>query len=297
MHDELGALAAFAAVAQARSFTKAAGKLGTSQSALSHKVRRLEARLGVKLLTRTTRSVAPTDAGRRLLETLAPALAGIREQLVSLTDDDAKPSGVVRITSADHAVESLVWPKLKGLLSEYSGITVELDVENELVDIVALGYNAGIRLGANVAKDMIAVPIGPPQKVVVVGAPSYFAKWPAPRVPQEIAAHRCIKRRMPTLGGVSAWEFSQGTQSTRLRVAGQLAFNRPEHILEAAVDGFGLARVLETQAASYIAAGTLVKVLEDWCPTLPGYHLYYPRTRQATPAFQLVVEAMRLKFV
>ncbi|MFJ1301866.1 LysR family transcriptional regulator [Pseudomonadota bacterium AL_CKDN230030165-1A_HGKHYDSX7] len=295
MQDELGALAAFAAVAEARSFTKAAGKLGTSQSALSHKVRRLEARLGVKLLTRTTRSVAPTDAGLRLLATLAPALAGIKEQLASLSEDEARPSGVIRITSADHAAETLVWPRLRTVLPRHPGLRIELDVENELVDIVAEGYHAGIRLGANVAKDMVAVPIGPPQKVVVVGAPAYFARRPAPQHPQEVASHPCINRRMPTSGGMATWTFSKGTQSATLRVGGQLAFNRPELILEAAVDGFGLARLLETQAASHIAAGSLVTVLEEWCPSLPGYHLYYPRTRHMTPAFKVVLEALRYR--
>lgn len=293
MQDELGALAAFVAVADAKSFTRAAGKLGTSQSALSHKIRRLEGRLGVKLLTRTTRSVAPTEAGYKLLKTLVPALEGIREELASLTDDVDAPSGTIRITTADHAAETLVWPVLKRVLRNHPNIAVELDVENGLVDIVTEGYNAGIRLGANVAKDMIAVPIGPPQRVVVVGSPAYLAERSEPVVPTDLAAHRCINRRLPTLGGSPAWEFAKDGRQVKVRTSGQLSTNRPELIVDAAVDGFGLALLLESQALSLVKTGVLVRVLEDWCPSLPGYHLYYPVSRQVTPAFQIVIDALR----
>ncbi len=293
--DELGSLAAFVAVAEACSFTRAAGKLGTSQSALSHKIRRLEARLGVRLLTRTTRSVAPTDAGHTLLETLRPSLDDISRQLASLTSRPDALAGNLRITSADHAAETIVWPVLQRLLPLHPDLNVELDVENGLVDIVAERYDAGIRLGHNVDKDMVAVPIGPPERTVVVASPAYFAAHPVPRTPADLAAHRCINRRMPTLGGPSAWSFEKDGKKMKVRVAGQLAFNRPEMILEAAVAGFGLACLLESQALALVRAGRLVRVLEDWCPVLPAYHLYYPSRRQNVPAFQLLVEALRYR--
>ncbi|QEI08240.1 LysR family transcriptional regulator [Pigmentiphaga aceris] len=293
MQDELGALAAFVAVADARSFTRAAGKLGTSQSALSHKIRRLEARLGVKLLTRTTRSVAPTEAGHKLLATLAPALAGIKEQLVSLTDDVNKVSGTIRITTADHATETLIWPALKRILPAHPNLAVEIDVDNRFVDIVAEGYNAGVRLGANVDKDMIAVSIGPPQQKVVVGAPAYFARRGTPTVPADLSAHDCLNRKLPSLGGYPPWSFARDGRQVKVRVTGQLAFNRPELIADAAIDGFGVAYLFESQVSDAIKSGKLVCVLQDWCGSVPGYHLYYPMSRQVTPAFQVIIDALR----
>lgn len=293
MQDDLGALAAFVAVAHARSFTRAAGQLGTSQSALSHRIKRLEARVGVKLLTRTTRSVAPTEAGARLLTRLAPALDGIKEELAGLTDDPTSPSGTVRITTADHVAETVVWPALKPILKSHPGIAIELDVDNGFVDIVAQGYHAGVRLGANVDKDMIAVPIGPPERTVVVGSPAYLAEHPAPSTPTALSTHRCINRRLPTLGGSPAWKFTRDGRQLSVRTSGQLASNRPELIIDAALDGMGLAVLLESQVRTLVLQGRLVCVLQDWSTSLPGYHLYYPSSRQVTPAFQRVIDALR----
>lgn len=293
--DELGSLAAFVAVADAQSFTRAAGQMGVSQSALSHKIRRLEARLGVRLLTRTTRSVSLTEAGATLALTLRPALDSIDMQLGALVDGGDKPAGNLRISSADHAAETILWPALQRLLPQYPSINVEVVVDNELVDIVAQRFDAGIRLGKNLDKDMIAVPIGPPERQVIVGSAGYLAANPAPVRPEDLSTHRCISRRMPTLGGFSPWPFSKGGQQQKIRVSGQLAMNRPEMILEAAIAGFGLACLLESQAISAIRAGFLVAVLEDWCPSFPGYHLYYPNRRQNVPAFQVLVEALRYR--
>lgn len=295
MKDELGALSAFAAVAEARSFTRAAGSLGTSQSALSHAVRRLEARLGVRLLTRTTRSVALTDAGLRLLETVGPALLEIEAGLDRLTESRDGPAGTVRISSADHAAETLVWPKLKPLLFAHPNIIIEMVTQNRLIDIVAERFDAGVRLGDNLAKDMIAVPIGPRERQVIVGSPAYLSGRAQPRTPQDLADHSCINRRMETLGGFSAWEFARDGVPSRIRVAGRVAFNRPELILDAALSGLGLAALLESQAIEHIRAGRLMSVLADWCPSFPGYHLYYPSRRQHAPAFSLVADALRFR--
>lgn len=293
MNDELGALAAFVTVAELRSFTRAASKLGSSQSALSHKIRRLEDRLGLKLLTRTTRSVAPTEAGQRLLETLIPALQGINEQLTSLSLESDQPSGLIRITSADHVAETVVWPGLKRLLRTYPALRVELNVENEFVDIVAAGYHAGVRLGGNVAKDMVAIPISAPQQLVVVGAPSYLRRYTIPVTPHELERHACINRRMPSLGSYQAWEFAKNGEHVRVPVSGQLSMNRPEMIVAAVLDGFGLALMLESQVTTFIDDGKLVRVLEDWCLPLPAYYLYYPSIRQVTPGFRALVNALR----
>ncbi|WP_122315272.1 LysR family transcriptional regulator [Pseudomonas cichorii] len=295
LQDEMGSLAAFAAVAEACSFTRAAGRLGTSQSALSHKIRRLEARLGVRLLTRTTRSVAPTVAGEKLLATLRPALAEIEAQLGALTDIRDKPAGSLRITTADHAAESILWPALHRLLPDYPDIQIEVNVDNGFVDIVAERYDAGIRLGNNLDKDMIAVPIGPAERSVVVGSPVYLATHPAPVTPEQLAAHQCINRQFPTLGGITPWQFVKDGRQTQVRVSGQLAFNRPEMIREAALAGFGLGCLLQSQVIDHLKEGTLVSVLEDWSPQFPGYYLYYPSRRQNTPAFQLLVEALRYR--
>ena len=293
--DELGDLAAFLAVAEERSFTRAAARLGTSQSALSHTVRRLEARLGLRLLTRTTRSVAPTEAGERLLETLRPAFDEIDARLAALSELRDKPAGTIRITTGQHAAETILWPALLRLLPHYPDVRVELSVDQALTDIVAERYDAGVRLGEQVARDMIAVRIGPDIRMAVVGAPAYFATRPKPKTPHDLTHHTCINLRFPTLGGLYAWEFEKVGRALNVRVDGPLVFNVMPMILKAATDGFGLAFVLEDQAAPLIADGRLLRVLADWCPPFPGYHLYYPSRRQLTPAFALLVESLRYR--
>ncbi|MBF9232165.1 LysR family transcriptional regulator [Microvirga alba] len=293
--DELGDLMAFLAVAEERSFTRAAAKLGTSQSALSYTIRRLEARLGVRLLTRTTRSVAPTEAGERLLRTLGPAFDEIDAELAALSEFREKPAGTIRITTGEHAAVSILWPTLQKLLPEYPDIKVEIVADPSLTDIVAERYDAGIRLGEQVAKDMIAVRIGPDMRMIVVGAPSYFAKRPRPERPQDLVNHDCINLRLPTLGGFYAWEFEKDGRELKVRVEGQLAFNDLGLILNAALAGFGMAYLPEDQLQPYIADGRLIPVLGDWCPPFPGYHLYYPSRRQPTPAFALLVDALRYR--
>ena len=293
--DELGDLAAFLAVAEERSFTRAAARLGTSQSALSHTVRRLEARLGLRLLTRTTRSVAPTEAGERLLATLRPAFDEIDARLAALSELRDKPAGTIRITTGQHAAETILWPALLRLLPHYPDVRVELSVDQALTDIVAERYDAGVRLGEQVARDMIAVRIGPDMRMAVVGAPAYFATRPKPKTPHDLTHHTCINLRFPTLGGLYAWEFEKDGRALNVRVDGPLVFNVMPMILKAATDGFGLAFVLEDQAAPLIADGRLLRVLADWCPPFPGYHLYYPSRRQLTPAFALLVESLRYR--
>lgn len=295
LQDEMGSLAAFVAVAEARSFTKAAGKLRTSQSALSHKIRRLEARLGVRLLTRTTRSVSPTSAGEKLLLTLRPALAEIEAQLGALTDVPDKPAGSIRISTADHVAETILWPALIRFLPNYPDIQVEVSVDNGFVDIVAERYDAGIRLGDYVNKDMIAVPIGPFERGIIVASPSYLDAHPMPVSPDDLTRHQCINRKLTSLGGITAWHLESEGRPVPIRVSGQLAFNRPEMILQAALEGFGLAYLLESQALHHVEAGRLVRMLDEWCPEFPGYYLYYPSRRQNTPAFQLLVEALRFR--
>ena len=295
LRDELGDLAAFLAVAEERSFTRAAARLGTSQSALSHTVRRLEARLGLRLLTRTTRSVAHTEAGERLLETLRPALDEIDARLAALSELRDKPAGTIRITTGQHAAETILWPALLRLLPHYPDVRVELSVDQALTDIVAERYDAGVRLGEQVARDMIAVRIGPDMRMAVVGAPAYFATRPKPKTPHDLTHHTCINLRFPTLGGLYAWEFEKDGRALNVRVDGPLVFNVMPMILKAATDGFGLAFVLEDQAAPLIADGRLLRVLADWCPPFPGYHLYYPSRRQLTPAFALLVESLRYR--
>jgi DNA-binding transcriptional LysR family regulator len=293
--EELGDLTAFLAVAEERSFTRAAAKLGTSQSALSYTVRRLEARLGLRLLTRTTRSVAPTEAGARLVETLRPAFDEIDHKLAALSELREKPAGTVRITAGEHSAQTILWPALERLLPDYPDITVEIVADYGLTDIVAERYDAGVRLGEQVAKDMIAVPIGPDMRMAVVGAPSYFATRPVPQTPQDLTAHACINLRLPTYGSLYAWEFEQGGRELKVRVEGQLVFNTLDLRLKAALVGLGLTYVPEDQVRPYITDGRLVRVLDDWCPAFAGYHLYYPSRRQTTPAFALLVEALRYR--
>ena len=293
--EDLIDLNAFAAVSEARSFTRAAAKLGTSQSALSHTVRRLETRLGVRLLTRTTRHVVPTEAGDRLLRTLRPALDEIDAELASLSALREKPAGVIRITTGAHAAETILWPALERLLPDYPDIRVELSVDQGLTDIVAHRFDAGVRLGEQVGKDMIAVRVGPDLRMTVVGAPSYLAGRRRPEAPHDLTDLACINLRLPTLGGLYAWEFAKNGRELKVRVDGQLVFNDVPLVLGAAAAGFGLACVLEGQADRYIEDGRLVRVLSDWCPPFSGYHLYYPSRRQQSPALALLVEALRYR--
>jgi DNA-binding transcriptional LysR family regulator len=291
--DEFGDLTAFLAVAEERSFTRAAAKLGTSQSALSHVVRRLEERLGIRLLTRTTRRVAPTEAGERLIETLRPAFDEIGTKLAALAELRERPAGTIRITTSQHAAETILWPTLSRLLPEYPDVNVELSIDQGLADIVANRFDAGVRLGDQVAKDMIAVRIGPDLRMAVVGAPSYFANRPPPKTPHDLTEHKCINLRMPTSGGLFAWEFEKDGRELKVRVDGQLVFNEAPMMLRAAAEGFGLAYVMEDRAALPIADGRLLRVLADWCQPFSGYHLYYPSRRQLVPAFALLVGALR----
>ena len=291
VHD----LLAFLAVARDRSFTKAAAKLGVSQSALSHTIRGLEARLGLRLLTRTTRSVSPTEAGERLLLTAGPRFEEIEAELEALSELREKPAGTVRITATDHAADTILWPKLAKFLPQYPDIKVEIIIDYGLTDIVAQRYDAGVRSGEQVAKDMIAVRIGPDMRVAVVGTPSYFTKRSLPKKPQDLTGHNCINLRLPTYGGLYAWEFEKGKRELKVRVEGQLIFNGTAQMLNAALAGFGLAYVPEDLAQPHLAAGRLKRVLEDWCPPYSGYHLYYPSRRQSSPAFALLVDALRYR--
>jgi DNA-binding transcriptional LysR family regulator len=286
---------AFLAVAREKSFTRAAAQLGVSQSALSHAMRALESRLGVRLLTRTTRSVAPTEAGDRLLRAVGPKFEDIQTELAALNELRDKPGGTIRITSGQHAAESILWPKVARLLPKYPDLKVEITVDYAFTDIVAERYDAGVRLGEQVAKDMIAVRIAPDMRMTVVAAPSYLSKAPVPKKPQDLLAHPCINLRMPTFGGLYAWEFEKGAKELKVRVDGQLVFNRLSQILEAALAGFGFAYVPENAALPHVAKGRLVRVLEDWCAPFSGYHLYYPSRRQLSPAFALLVDALRYK--
>ncbi|MGE6785410.1 LysR family transcriptional regulator [Ensifer adhaerens] len=295
LRENINDLLAFAAVARERSFTRAAAQLGVSQSALSHAMRALEARLGVRLLTRTTRSVSPTEAGERLLATLVPHFEQLETELTALSDVRDKPAGTVRITTAEHAAETVLWPKLEKLLPDYPDIKVEIIIDYGLTDIVAERYDAGVRLGEQVAKDMIAVRIGPDMRMAVVGTPGYFEKHPKPIVPQDLTQHRCINLRLPTYGGIYAWEFEKDGRELKVRVEGQLVFSRLAHRLTACLAGFGLAFVPEESVLTHIAEGRLIRVLEDWCGPFPGYHLYYPSRRQSSPAFAVLAEALRYR--
>lgn len=288
-------LLAFLAVARARSFTRAAAKLGLSQSALSHTIRGLEERLGLRLLTRTTRRVEPTEAGERLLHTVGPRFDEIDAELAALSELREKPAGTVRITTSEHAAEAILWPALAKLLPHYPDISVELIADYCLTDIVAEHYDAGVRLGEQVAKDMIAVRIGPDMRMAVVGAPSYFTRRPRPKKPQDLTAHDCINLRFPTYGGLYAWEFEKRGRELKVRVEGQLVFNNLALRLNAALAGLGLAYLPEDQVQAHLADGRLIRVLADWCPPFSGYHLYYPSRRQPTPAFALLVDALRYR--
>ncbi|MGO4166316.1 LysR family transcriptional regulator [Novosphingobium sp. YAF33] len=293
--EELSDLAVFLAVAEARSFTRAAATLGTSQSAISQIVRRLEAGMGVKLLTRNTRNVAPTDAGEQLIATLRPAFDEIDARLSALSALRERPAGKVRITSSRHAAETILWPAVGKLLKDYPEVTVEISIDSHLTDIIAERFDAGIRLGEQVAKDMIAVRIGPELRMAVVGAPSYFQSHGSPRTPHDLTDHACINIRMQTKGGLYTWEFGRDGRDLNVRVEGPLILNDVPMILAAAAEGIGLACVMEDQAEALLKAGKLVRVLEDWCPPFSGYHLYYPDRRQLPPAFSILIETLRFR--
>ena len=293
--QDINDLIAFLAIAREGSFTKAAAKLGVSQSALSHTMRGLEERLGVRLLTRTTRKVSATAAGERLVRSLGPRFEEIEGELDALSELREKPAGTIRITAGEHAAVAALEPALAKLLPDYPDINVEIIVDYGLTDIVADRYDAGVRLGEQVAKDMIAVRIGPDMRMAVVGAPSYFARRSRPSKPQDLTAHQCINLRLPTYGGLYAWEFEKRGRELKVRVEGQLVFNNLALRLKSALAGLGLAYLPEDQVRSHVADGRLVQVLGDWCPPFSGYHLYYPSRRQLTPAFGLLVDTLRYR--
>jgi len=286
-------ISAFLIVAREGSFTKAAAKLGVSQSALSYTIKELEARLKLRLLTRTTRSVSPTAAGERLLRTVGPRLEEIEAELAALSELREKPSGTIRITATEYATSAILLPKLAKLLREYPDIKVEIISDYGLTDIVTQRFDAGVRSGEQVAKDMIAVRIGPDSRMAVVGTPSYFRDRSEPKKPQELVEHNCINLRLPTHGGLYAWEFEKGSRELKVRVEGQLFFNATSQMLYAALAGLGLTYLPEGLVQPHINQGRLKRVLEDWCPPYPGYHLYYPNRRQPSAAFALLVDALR----
>jgi DNA-binding transcriptional LysR family regulator len=288
-------LAALVAVGRERSFTKAAAKLGVSQSALSQTIRQLEARLGVRLLTRTTRSVSPTEAGERLMRTVRPRFEEIEAELAALSELREKPAGTIRITATEYATDAVLMPKFTKLLRDYPDIKIEIITDYGLTDIVTERYDAGVRSGEQVAKDMIAVRIGPDMRMAVVGAPSYFRTRPEPKKPQDLIGHNCINLRLPTHGNVYAWEFERGNRELRVRVDGQLTFNATTQQLNAALSGCGLAYVPEGMVQAHIDKGRLRRVLVDWCQPYSGYHLFYPSRRQSSAAFSLVVDALRYR--
>ena len=286
-------LQAFLAVAREGSFTRAAAQLGVSQSALSHTIRGLEARLGLRLLTRTTRSVSPTEAGERLLLSIRPHFEEIEAELAVLSELRDKPAGTIRITTAEHAADIFLWPRLQPLLAAYPDIRIEINLDYGLTDIVAQRFDAGVRLGDQVEKDMVAVRISPEMRIAVVGSPAYFSRKAAPQTPQELSAHTCINLRLPTYDSLLTWEFERDGHQLKAHVDGQWVFNTGSSIMRAAVAGCGLAYLPADMVASHVADGALVSVLQDWCPAFPGYHLYYPSRRQSSPAFRLVVDALR----
>lgn len=296
MRDELGDLSTFLVVAEERSFTRAAARLGTSQSAVSNAVRRLEAHLDLKLLARTTRSVSATEAGEQLLATLRPALGDIRSRLASLASLRAAPSGLVRISTSRHAAETVLWPAIDAVMGRYPDVRVELSIDGALTNIVADRFDAGVRLGESVEKDMIALRIGPDLRMAAVASPEYFAERAVPLHPRDLTAHRCINLRMATKGNLYAWEFEKGRQSLNVRVDGPLVVNDSSLAIEAAVSGHGLAFVIEdTRLLGHLASGRLVRVLADWCPPFAGHHLYYPDRRNLSPAFRAVVDELRAR--
>ena len=292
-NDELSDLAAFVAVAEESSFTRAAARLDTSQSALSYTMRRLEARLGVRLLNRTTRRVAPTAAGETLLMTLRPALSSISGTLAELSQLQQKPAGTVRLSCSAHAARTVLWPAVAAMVPHHPGLKIEIAIDAALTDIVAERFDAGVRLGEQLDADMVAVRIGPELRMAVVASPDYLRKHGVPQTPHDLTAHACINVRLPSSGGLYAWEFEKEGRALNVRVDGPLVFNEMDMVLVAAVASFGIAFALEDQVTELISAGTLVRLLGDWCPAFPGYHLYYPSRRQPSAAFTLLVSELR----
>lgn len=290
---ELNDLLWFVAVAEERSFTRAAAKLGTSQSTLSATIKQLEHRLGLRLLTRTTRSVSPTEAGERLLASIAPRIAEIEQDIAGLMALREKPSGLVRLTISDHAYNWLVWPKLKPVLMTYPDIRMEFSIDNGLRNIVEERFDAGVRLGENLEKDMVAVRIGPDWRLVAVASPSYLARAGRPQSPQDLIQHNCMNHRQGRAGGLYSWEFARDGREVRVRVEGQLTFNSSIPMVDAAVEGCGIAYVPEDMVLHHLQDGRLVQVLDAWSPLFPGYHLSYPSRRQLSPAMSIIVEALR----
>lgn len=293
LKNDLPDLAVFSQIVEAGSFTKAAGRMGMSQSALSHAIRRLEDRVGVRVLNRSSRSMTLTEAGRSLAETIKPAFREIESELDALTNFLNRPSGKIRISSATHPAVKLLWPKMLALLEENPGIGLEVDVEDRMLDIVSEGFDAGIRLGQDVAADMIAVPIGPTEEPVVVASPNYLNRHGVPEVPRDLVGRECILRALPTLGGVHPWHFRRGDEAVAARVSGRLTLNSEEMLIDAAISGAGLAYVLKSQISEALADGRLVPVLSEWCAPMPGFHLYYPMRRHQTSAFKMLVAALR----
>lgn len=284
----------FMAVAEERSFTKAAARLGTSQSTISHTIKQLEERLGLRLLTRTTRSVSPTEAGERLLRALAPRIQDIEADIDALMEIRDKPSGTVRLTLSDHALNWIVWPKLEPVLHDYPDIHVEFSVDNGFRNIVEERFDAGVRLGESLDKDMIAVRIGPDWRLVAVASPHYFARHDKPETPQDLVGHNCMNHRQSRSGGLYAWEFAKDGRELRVRVEGQLTLNSTINMVDAAISGLGIAYVPENMVAGHLASSRLVQVLDDWSPLFAGYYLYYPSRRQNSPAFAVIANALRV---
>lgn len=295
LRENTNDLLAFLAVAEEGSFTKAAAKLDVSQSALSQNIRNLEQRIGLRLLSRTTRKVAPTEAGKRLRDAIAPRFEEIESELTAIRELRDKPAGIIRITATEYAADTILFPRLANLLPDYPDIQVEIAIDYGLTDIIGQHYDAGVRFGESVEKDMIAVRIGPDLRMAVVGSPTYFKNKSVPKVPQELTEHNCINLRLPTRGSIYAWEFKKENRELNVHVNGQVVLNNATQILHAAVLGLGLACVPEDSAQDYIQQGKLIRVLEDWCAPFAGHHLYYPNRRQASRAFSLVVDALRYK--
>jgi len=287
-------LLAFVTVAREGSFTRAAGVLGVTQSALSQAIKTLEESLGIRLLTRTTRSVSPTTAGEHLLQSIGNHFDDIESELDALTALRDTPAGQVRITSGDHVLRTVLLPKLMPLLHRYPDIRMEFDISYALRDIVADRFDAGVRLGESIDKDMVAMPIGPRLRMATAGTPAYFAAHGTPKVPSDLTSHRCINIRLPTSGGLYVWEYEKKGRELNVRVEGPLVFSTSPHMVDAALDGLGLVHLPVDELATHLQSGRLVRVLEDWCPPFPGYHLYYPSRRQPSPAFSLVLQALRV---
>lgn len=293
LKENFNELQQFLVVARERSFTRAAARLGLSQSALSHAMKALEARLNLRLLTRTTRSVSPTEAGEKLIACLEPRLDELERELGSLLHLSGQPSGSLRLSVGDHALRTLLWPKVKSFVQQYPQIHLELVADNSFVDIVEGRFDAGVRLGESIEKDMVAVRIGPDFRMVVVGAPDYFATHGVPQTPQDLQQHTCLNMRLPSAGGLYHWEFATQGKLLRVKTEGQLILNSLSERIDAAVCGLGLAFVPEDMVTQQVNDGSLTLALESWCPTFPGYYLYYPSRRQHPPVFSLLIDALR----